>query len=94
MNVDGTTGPPVLDKLAKIAVNRFTVPMHGKNLEEKLDKFKIPENCSAIMAPQLNDDLVQRHVGKLDNVAKRVDTKLHNVDCPGKSNREHSDHHR
>ena len=31
------------------------------------------------MAPQLNDDLIQRHVGKLDNVAKRVDKKLHNV---------------
>ena len=79
LNVDETTGPPVLDKLAKIAVNRFTVPMQDKKLEEKLEKFKIPENCKAIMAPQLNDDLIQRHVGKLDNVAKRVDTKLHNV---------------
>ena len=31
------------------------------------------------MAPFLNDKLIQRHVGKLDNVAKGVDTKLHNV---------------
>ena len=27
LNVDETTGPQVLDKLAKIVVNRFTVPM-------------------------------------------------------------------
>ena len=31
------------------------------------------------MASQLNEDLLQRHVGKLDNVAKRVDTELRNV---------------
>lgn len=30
MNVDKTTGPLVLNKLAKIAVNRFTVPMPDK----------------------------------------------------------------
>ena len=79
LNVDETTGRQVLVKLAKIAVNRFTVPIQDRKLEEKLDKFKIPENCKAIMALQLNDDLIQRHVGKLDNVAKRADTKLHNV---------------
>ena len=79
LNVEETTGSPVLDKLAKIATNRFTVPMPDKKLEEKLKQFKILENCKAIMAPLLNDELIQRHVGKLDNVAKRVDTKLHNV---------------
>ena len=37
LNVEQTTGPPVLDKLAKIATNRFTVSMPDKKLEEKLD---------------------------------------------------------
>jgi len=79
--VDETTGPPVLDKLAKIlsAVNRFTVPMQDNKLDEKPDKLKILDNCNAIMAPLLNDELIQRHVGKLDNVVKRENTKLHNV---------------
>ena len=49
LNLDETTGPSVLDKLAKIAVIRFTVPVQDKKLEEKLEKFKIPENCKAIM---------------------------------------------
>ena len=51
LNVDETTGPPVLDKLTKRAVNRSTVPMPDKKLEEKLEQFKIQENCKAIMAP-------------------------------------------
>ena len=51
LNMDETTGSPVLDKLTKIAVNRFTVPMPDKKLEEKLEQFKIQENCKAIMAP-------------------------------------------
>ena len=51
LNVDKTTGPPVLDKLAKIAVDRFTVSMQNEKLSEKLDKFKIPENCKAIRLP-------------------------------------------
>ena len=40
LNMDETTGSPVLlDKLAKLAVNRFTVPMPDKKLEEKLEQF-------------------------------------------------------
>ena len=68
LNVDKTTGPPVLDRLAKIAVNRFAVSMQNEKLSEKLDKFKIPENCKAITAPQLNDELVSWLVGALSPV--------------------------
>ena len=32
LNVEETTGPPVLDKLVKIATNRFAVPMPEKKL--------------------------------------------------------------
>ena len=51
LNVDETKGPPVLDKLAKIAVNRFAVQIPDKKLKQKLEQFKIPENCKATMAP-------------------------------------------
>ena len=53
--------------------------MQDNKLDEKPDKLKILDNCNAIMAPLLNDELIQRHVGKLDNVVKRENTKLHNV---------------
>ena len=49
LNVEETKSPPVLDKLAKIAVNRFTVPMPDGKLEEKLQKLKISESCNACL---------------------------------------------
>ena len=52
----------MLDKLAKIAMNRFTVPMPDEKLEEKLEKLNISESCNAIMAPLLNDERIHlRH---------------------------------
>ena len=71
LNVGETTGPPVLDKLAKIAVNRFTVQIPVKKLKEKLEQFKIPENCKAIMAPLLNDELIQKTCGEAGQCGKK-----------------------
>ena len=62
LNVEETKSPPVLVKLAKIPVNRFTVPMPDGKLEEKLQKLKISESCNAIMDPLLNDEIIHlRH---------------------------------
>ena len=66
-------GPPVAEKLAKITCNRFTVKLPDQKLQEKMEKYPIPENCKDIRAPVLNEEIDKFNVNRY---SKRNDGKL------------------
>ena len=95
LNVDETTGPPVLDKLAKIAVNRFTVPMQDKKLEEKLGEILNPGELQSCHGPPVERRPHTKTCGKAGQCGQKSRYKASQCAVGlGKSNRGHSAHHK
>ena len=70
-------GDKVHDRLANVIQNRFTVKLPKDKLEIKMKDHKIPQNCSVIKAPALDDTLTEK--GLVDRNARKDDNRLVDV---------------
>lgn len=75
---DDNVGPPVMDELSKIVTKRFTTKLGDEKIKEKIEKYKLPENCKALKPPTLNKKLNEKHIA-LSRTARRNDTRIFNI---------------
>ena len=77
IEVNVQEGDSIHVKLANTLFNRFTVSLPKEKLEEKLKRHKIPENCTVIKAPKLDQDLSDK--GFVDRNMKKDDNRLSDI---------------
>ena len=65
---EGDFGPDIKPKLATRIANTWQMPLQKLKIKEKLEKTKIPKNCSFLLTKRTNEEiyreLLQQVIGK------------------------------